>query len=127
MKDTFMSNLRRVKDSKRSGKGTADIYIPKWPLYNRLKFLQKTMVQSTSISNLITSSEENIDDPVSQIEQISNESMTQWVSYVAEEDQDKEIVTEKPELLNMYYNDSMKVRLLYNSALTTFEYILHKE
>ncbi|EFN75486.1 hypothetical protein EAI_13851, partial [Harpegnathos saltator] len=41
MKDTFMSNLRRVKDSKHSRKGTTDIYIPKWPLYRRLKFLQK--------------------------------------------------------------------------------------
>ncbi|KYQ48597.1 hypothetical protein ALC60_12359 [Trachymyrmex zeteki] len=46
MRDTFMSNLRRVKGSKRSGKDTADIYTPKWSLYDRLKFLKKIVVQS---------------------------------------------------------------------------------
>jgi len=105
-----MSNLRRVKESKRSGKGTADIYIPKWSLYDRLKFLQKTVIQSTSISNLTISSEKR-DDTVSQIEQTSNESLTQWLPYRAEEDQKKGIIIEEPSI-NVYYNDSMKVRLL---------------
>ncbi|XP_071579431.1 uncharacterized protein [Temnothorax nylanderi] len=103
MRDTFMSNLRRVKESKRSGKGTADIYIPKWPLYDRLKFLQKAAVQSASISNLTISSEKP-DDTMSQIEeQTSNESLTQCR---AEEDQ--EVVAEKSTVLNVYYNDSME-------------------
>ncbi|KYN18149.1 hypothetical protein ALC57_09550 [Trachymyrmex cornetzi] len=72
MRDTFMSNLRRVKESKRSGKGTTDIYTPKWSLYDRLKFLQKTVIQSTSTSNLNISSEK-FDDI--QIEQTLNESL----------------------------------------------------
>jgi len=63
MRDTFMSNLRRVKESKRNGKGTADIYILKWSLYDRLKFLQKTVIRSTSISNL-TMSSEKLDDSI---------------------------------------------------------------
>lgn len=109
MRDTFMSNLRRVKESKRSGKGTADIYIPKWSLYDRLKFLQKTLVQSTSISNLTISSE-NLDDSMSQIEQTSNELLTQWPLYRAEDNQKKEIIME-PSVLNVYYNDSMKVSI----------------
>lgn len=102
MRDTFMSNLRRVKESKRSGKGTADIYIPKWYLYDRLKFLQKTVVESTSISNITICSEKL--DPMSQIEQDSNDSLIQWLP-------EKEVVEESP-ILNVYYNDSVKVRLL---------------
>lgn len=98
-----MSNLRRVKESKRSGKGTADIYVPKWSLYDRLKFLQKTIVQSGSISNLTISSE-NLDNSMSQT---SNESL---IPYTAEDNQ-KEIIME-PSVLNVYYNDSVKVRLL---------------
>ncbi|XP_024890229.1 uncharacterized protein LOC112466398, partial [Temnothorax curvispinosus] len=105
MRDTFMSNLRRVKESKRSGKGTADIYIPKWPLYDRLKFLQKAAVQSASISNLTISSEKP-DDTMSQIEeQTSNESLTQWPPCIAEEAQE-EIVAEKSTVLNVYYDST---------------------
>jgi len=90
-----MSNLRRVKESKRSGKGTADIYIPKWYLYDRLKFLQKTVIQSTSISNLIISSEK-LNDTVLQKEQTLNESLTQWLPYRADEDQNKGIIIDEP-------------------------------
>jgi len=41
-----MSNLRRVKESKRNGKGTADIFTFRSGIYDRLKFLQKTVIQS---------------------------------------------------------------------------------
>lgn len=100
MRDTFMSNLRRVKESKRSGKGTADMYIPKWYLYDRLKFLQKTLVQSASISNITTSSKK-FDDCMSQTKQISSELLTQCLP--------EQEVIEEPPVLNIYYNDSMKV------------------
>ncbi|KYM99560.1 hypothetical protein ALC62_09693 [Cyphomyrmex costatus] len=107
MRDTFMSNLRRVKDSKRSGKGTADIYIPKWSLYDRLKFLQKTVVQSTSTTNLTISSEK-LDNIVSQVEETSNESLKQYQLHIAEDNQEKEIVNEELPVINIYYNDSME-------------------
>ncbi|XP_077282836.1 uncharacterized protein LOC143908881 [Temnothorax americanus] len=117
MRDTFMSNLRRVKESKRSGKGTADIYIPKWPLYDRLKFLQKATVQSASISNLTISSEKP-DDTMSQIEeQTSNESLTQWPLCRAEEDQE-EIVAEKSTVLNVYYDSTKQFMIQPTEVLS---------
>ena len=51
MRDTFMDNHRKVKESKRSGTGS-DVYKPKWPLYDVLSFLIKTAQQSDSISTM---------------------------------------------------------------------------
>lgn len=47
-----MRNEKKIKDSTSSGKGTDDIYRPKWDLYPLLTFLRKTTAQATSISNL---------------------------------------------------------------------------
>lgn len=47
-----MRNERKIKDSTSSGKGTDDIYRPKWDLYPLLTFLKKTTAQATSVSNL---------------------------------------------------------------------------
>lgn len=54
LKDTFMRNLRKVQESKTSGSGTDDLYKPKWNLFSNLKFLQKTCVQTGSVSNIET-------------------------------------------------------------------------
>ncbi|KAK3922208.1 Transcription factor Adf-1 [Frankliniella fusca] len=52
MRDTFMENNKKVKESKRSGTGAENIYKPKWPLFQSLTFLLKTVEQAESISNL---------------------------------------------------------------------------
>lgn len=88
-----MSNLRRVKESKRSGKGTTDIYIPKWPLYERLKFLQQTIAQSTSVSNITLPSEKL--DNMSQAEDFLNETQQ-----LRAEKQEKEFIIESIEELS---------------------------
>ncbi|XP_071652235.1 transcription factor Adf-1-like [Temnothorax longispinosus] len=41
MKDTFARNLKVMKESKRSGAGTDNIYKPKWHMFERLMFLQE--------------------------------------------------------------------------------------
>lgn len=54
MRHTFMTNYRKEQESKRrcSGKGTEEIYKPKWVLYERLKFLKRTCAQANTLSNL---------------------------------------------------------------------------
>ncbi|KAK3911560.1 Transcription factor Adf-1 [Frankliniella fusca] len=52
MRDTFMSNYRKVKESKRSGMSATDVYVPKWYLYKELEFLEKTCAQAQSTSNI---------------------------------------------------------------------------
>lgn len=47
-----MRNERKIKNSTSSGKGSDDIYTPKWDLYPLLTFLRKTTAQATSVSNL---------------------------------------------------------------------------
>ena len=89
-------------------------------MYDCLKFLQKTVIQSTSTSNLTISSEK-FDD--TQIEQTLNESLNQCLPHRAEEDQEKQIVTEELSVINIYYNNSMEVRLL---KLLLFRQYLNK-
>lgn len=54
MKQTFMTNYRKERESKGrcSGKSPEEIYKPKWILYEKLKFLRKTCAQADSLSNL---------------------------------------------------------------------------
>jgi hypothetical protein len=52
MRDTFMSNYRKVKESKRSGMSATDVYVSKWYLYKELEFLEKTCAQAQSTSNI---------------------------------------------------------------------------
>ncbi|KYQ53544.1 hypothetical protein ALC60_00070 [Trachymyrmex zeteki] len=52
IKDTFSRNLKTMKESKRSGTGTDNIYKPKWHMFERLMFLKKTCVQANSVSNI---------------------------------------------------------------------------
>lgn len=54
MKDTFMDNHRKIKESKQrcSGKSPDEIYTPKWSMYNHLLFLLKTVAQAESFTNL---------------------------------------------------------------------------
>lgn len=49
-----MNNEKRIRESKQrcSGKGTEEIYKPKWSLYSNLLFLKKACVQTESTSNL---------------------------------------------------------------------------
>lgn len=47
-----MKNDKLIRESKSSGKGSDDIYKPKWPLFENLTFLRKSTVQAKSISNL---------------------------------------------------------------------------
>ncbi|KYN19319.1 hypothetical protein ALC57_08346 [Trachymyrmex cornetzi] len=52
IKDTFSRNLKTMKESKRSGTGTDNIYKPKWHMFERLMFLKKTCAQANSVSNI---------------------------------------------------------------------------
>lgn len=54
MKQTFLTNFRKERESKGrcSGKSPEEIYKPKWILYDRLKFLKKACAQASSLSNL---------------------------------------------------------------------------
>ncbi|KYM96862.1 hypothetical protein ALC62_12472 [Cyphomyrmex costatus] len=52
IKDTFSRNLKTMKESKRSGTATDNIYKPKWHMFERLMFLRKTCVQGNSVSNI---------------------------------------------------------------------------
>ncbi|XP_032678496.1 uncharacterized protein LOC116847518 [Odontomachus brunneus] len=51
IKGTFLDNNRKVRESKRSGSSTEDIFKPRWPLYTRLQFLKKTISSAQSVSN----------------------------------------------------------------------------
>lgn len=71
MESTFRANERRIRESKArcSGKGTDEIYKPKWEYYNMLLFLKRTCRQSDSIDNLSSqnislSSKETVNLPV---------------------------------------------------------------
>ncbi|XP_018374145.1 PREDICTED: uncharacterized protein LOC108768268 [Trachymyrmex cornetzi] len=54
MESTFRANERKIKATKTrcSGKGTDEIYRPKWEYYESLLFLKKTCAQSDTIDNL---------------------------------------------------------------------------
>ncbi|KAK3908910.1 Transcription factor Adf-1 [Frankliniella fusca] len=52
IRETFTSNMKRIRESKRSGVGAADVYVPKWPLFKYLDFLKKTCNQADSESNI---------------------------------------------------------------------------
>lgn len=73
MKQTFMTNYRRERESKgrSSGKSSEEIYKPKWILYEKLKFLRKTCVQADSLSNL--QSPLNISNSNSNVESLQND------------------------------------------------------
>ncbi|XP_071580102.1 uncharacterized protein [Temnothorax nylanderi] len=59
MESTFRANERKIKASKArcSGKGTDEIYKPKWDYYEMLLFLKKTCAQSETINNLSSQSQ----------------------------------------------------------------------
>ncbi|XP_077260477.1 uncharacterized protein LOC143896448 [Temnothorax americanus] len=59
MESTFRANERKIKASKArcSGKGTDEIYKPKWDYYEMLLFLKKTCAQSETIDNLSSQSQ----------------------------------------------------------------------
>lgn len=95
MKDTFTRNLRVVKESKRSGAGTDNIYKPKWPLFERLMFLQKTCVQGDSQSNIPSIQLESISDSdSSKFSNEMNNSSTSCTSDVP---------------FNVYYDEALQV------------------
>lgn len=53
IKGTFLENDKKVRESKRSGSGTDQIFRPKWSLYSRLKFLKKTIYTPQTLSNFV--------------------------------------------------------------------------
>jgi len=59
-----MNNEKRIRESKNkcSGKGTEEIYKPRWSLYTSLLFLKKACVQTESSSNLENDSQTLIID-----------------------------------------------------------------
>lgn len=54
MRETFSSNLRKVRESQRkcSGSSFEDVFVPTWFLYKYLLYLVKTCAQAESKSNL---------------------------------------------------------------------------
>ena len=54
IRETFQDNWNRVKESKRrsSGKGTDDVYKPRWKLWPIMQFMMKTCMMTESVSNI---------------------------------------------------------------------------
>lgn len=82
MKQTFMTNYRRERESKgrSSGKSPEEIYKPKWILYEKLKFLRKTCAQADSLSNL--QSPLNISNSNSNVESSQNDTATANIEFL---------------------------------------------
>lgn len=60
---TFRSNERKIRKSKTSGKGTEDIYKPKWEYYDSLLYLRKSCEQAESIDNYSQMKNDNASFP----------------------------------------------------------------
>ncbi|KAJ8685503.1 hypothetical protein QAD02_021296 [Eretmocerus hayati] len=52
IKETYSDNYRKVKDSKRSGCGTDDVYKPKWFSWPHVQFLEKVCDMGESVCNI---------------------------------------------------------------------------
>ena len=52
LRSQYRRELGKVNKSKTSGKGTDDIYKPKWQYFAQLDFLQPVTVQRPTVSNL---------------------------------------------------------------------------
>lgn len=89
IKDTFMDNHRKVRESKQrcSGKSPDEIYTPKWSLYNNLLFLLKTVAQSESFSNLELLSDSQYESALTS----------------------PTLVEETEQLINVYYDENIQV------------------
>ena len=53
LRNSFSKELTLIKESSRSGAGAEDIYVPKYPFYNELLFLQPVMKKRPSTTNLV--------------------------------------------------------------------------
>lgn len=82
MKQTFMTNYRKERESKgrSSGKSPEEIYKPKWILYEKLKFLRKSCAQADSPSNL-QSPPLNSSNLNSNIESSQNDTVMEILSF----------------------------------------------
>lgn len=97
MESTFRANERKIRESKArcSGKGTDEIYKPKWEYYNMLLFLKRTCAQTDSIDSL--SLQNNIS-------LFSQEAMN--CSPVSPSCSD---VQNSPRITNVYYDENAEV------------------
>lgn len=106
MESTFRANERKIRQSKTSGKGTDDIYKPKWEYYDMLLFLKRTCAQSDSIDNL--SSQNNIS--------LSNQEMMNC-SPVPNSYCD---VQNTSSITNVYYDENMEVSVKLSLYIIPF-------
>ncbi|XP_029676599.1 uncharacterized protein LOC115243575 [Formica exsecta] len=96
MESTFRANERKIRESKArcSGKGTDEIYKPKWDYYDLLSFLKKTCVQTDSIDNLCLQSQSS---QSSQSSLFSQEAMSSPISPCSEN---------SSMFINVYYDEN---------------------
>lgn len=106
MESTFRANERKIRQSKTSGKGTDEIYKPKWEYYDMLLFLKRTCAQSDSIDNL--SSQNNIS--------LSNQEMVNCSS-VPNSYSD---VQNTSGITNVYYDENMEVSVKFSLYIILF-------
>lgn len=106
MESTFRANERKIRQSKTSGKGTDDIYKPKWEYYDMLLFLKRTCVQSDGIDNF--SSQNNIS--------LSNQE-TVNCSPVPNSYSD---VQNTSSITNVYYDENMEVSVKLSLSIIPF-------
>lgn len=105
MESTFRANERKIRESKArcSGKGTDEIYKPKWDYYDLLSFLKKTCVQTDSIDNLCLQSQSS---QSSQSSLFSQEAMSSPISPCSEN---------SSMFINVYYDENAHVSVTFIS------------
>jgi len=94
MKSTFADNERRIQEfkGKHSGRGAADKYKPRWPLYSYMLFLKKTVEQSETTSNILNSSQSSCAQPSTLPQLATNNPSTM------------------PQMPSLYYDEHLMVR-----------------
>lgn len=100
MESTFRANERKIRESKArcSGKGTDEMYKPKWEYYEMLLFLKRTCTQSDSVDNLST---------VQSTSLISEKLNSPVRNLSSEEDNSR--------ISNIYYDENTKVNIKLTS------------
>lgn len=104
MESTFRANERKIRESKArcSGKGTDEIYKPKWEYYDLLLFLKRTCAQTDSIDSINLSSQ-------SHISVVRDETNRSPVSHPCSDVQNLSITN------NIYYDENIEVSVHLSS------------
>lgn len=88
-----------MKESKRNGTGTENLYKPQWHMFDRLMFLKKACVQAESESNIPSILLKTTDTSNSELSQFCNK-------------ENNIPCTQNMPLFNMYFDDTLQVIII---------------